>query len=397
MGNAISCPVIAKKTEQGTGKDYKWAVTTMQGWRDSMEDTHLIKTEMWEELKTFSWFTVFDGHSGIGLAQSAADHILGYLKMEAPFDTLKDGQDYDIEQIKDAIQRCFLKFDQQRSFNLSSFNKELSGCTCTGIMLTPKHIFFYNLGDSRTMLVANDAELRFVTKDHKPTNEEEKQRIEKAGGFVENGRVNKSLAVSRALGDYEMKGNSELPQDQQLVSPRPDVTCIDRKGDESYILIACDGIYDVAKNEYIIELVKLRMKMNTDLGGMTHDIVNFCLSKASKDNMSAIMMMFDSSDLHLASQETEEMKEDEKLNNKLRKLVEDHVLENNKEGDMSNLFFENMINKLVQDHADVFDELPKKEDMPPGIMPFALRKGLMYDHFYKVTEPIRDRVNAQRS
>lgn len=396
MGNAISCPVIAKNTDQGSAKDYKWAVTTMQGWRDSMEDAHLIKTEMYDDLKTFSWLTVFDGHSGVSLAQSASEHILTYLKQQSPFDTLKDGQEYDVEEIKNAIQKCFLEFDKSRNHSFS-FHKELSGCTCTGIMLTPKHIFFYNLGDSRTLLVGKDGNIKFVTKDHKPTNEEEKERIQKAGGFVENGRINKSLAVSRALGDYEMKNNAEVAQDEQLVSPKPDVTCIDREGDESYILIACDGIYDVAKNEQIVELVKLRLKMNTDLGGMTHDLVNFCLSKASKDNMSAIMLMFDSSDLKLATEETEDMKKDEKLNKKLRDLVEEYCIENNTEGDMSNLFFENMINKLVQDKAEVFDEMPKKEEMPPGIMPFALRKGLMYDHFYKVVEPIRDRVNAERS
>lgn len=36
-------------------------------------------------------------------------------------------------------------------------------------------------------------------------------------------RVNGSLAVSRALGDYEYKSAQNLPPTKQLVSPEPDV------------------------------------------------------------------------------------------------------------------------------------------------------------------------------
>lgn len=44
-----------------------------------------------------------------------------------------------------------------------------------------------------------------MSTDHKGTEPSEIQRIQKAGGFVVNGRVGGQLAVSRALGDFEMK------------------------------------------------------------------------------------------------------------------------------------------------------------------------------------------------
>ena len=46
-----------------------------------------------------------------------------------------------------------------------------------------------------------------LSKDHKPDDPEEATRIQAAGGFVDDGRVNGMLALSRALGDFEYKSN----------------------------------------------------------------------------------------------------------------------------------------------------------------------------------------------
>jgi len=47
-----------------------------------------------------------------------------------------------------------------------------------------------------------------MSEDHKPDNVEENRRIMRSGGFVEDGRVNGMLALSRALGDFEYKSNT---------------------------------------------------------------------------------------------------------------------------------------------------------------------------------------------
>lgn len=59
--------------------------------------------------------------------------------------------------------------------------------------------------------------------DHKPEDEIERQRVEKAGGKVTaDGRVNGGLNLSRAFGDHAYKENKDLPSRYSLLK----VICI---------------------------------------------------------------------------------------------------------------------------------------------------------------------------
>src|ERR1700733_14424101 len=69
----------------------------------------------------------------------------------------------------------------------------------------------------------------------------EKARITAAGGFVDFGRVNGNLALSRAIGDFEFKKTAELPPEQQIVTAFPDVTEHEITSDDEFIVLACDG------------------------------------------------------------------------------------------------------------------------------------------------------------
>lgn len=69
----------------------------------------------------------------------------------------------------------------------------------------------------------------------------EKLRIVSAGGFVDFGRVNGNLALSRAIGDFEFKKSAELSPEQQIVTAYPDVTIHDISDDDEFLVIACDG------------------------------------------------------------------------------------------------------------------------------------------------------------
>ena len=56
-------------------------------------------------------------------------------------------------------------------------------------------------------------------------------------------RVNGDLAVSRALGDYSYKQRTDLPAEAQQVSAEPDIEIHERKGDDEFLLLCCDGIW----------------------------------------------------------------------------------------------------------------------------------------------------------
>jgi protein phosphatase 2C family protein 2/3 len=80
----------------------------------------------------------------------------------------------------------------------------------------------------------------------------EKARIQAAGGFVDFGRVNGNLALSRAIGDFEFKKSAELPPEQQIVTAFPDVEIHDISEDDEFLVIACDGEKSIAPNQYTV-------------------------------------------------------------------------------------------------------------------------------------------------
>src|SRR5215470_2150416 len=69
----------------------------------------------------------------------------------------------------------------------------------------------------------------------------DKARITAAGGFVDFGRVNGNLALSRAIGDFEFKKGADLAPEQQIVTAYPDVMVHDLTDDDEFLVIACDG------------------------------------------------------------------------------------------------------------------------------------------------------------
>jgi serine/threonine protein phosphatase PrpC len=158
-----------------------------------------------------------------------------------------------------------------------------SGTTACVVLLTPDWIVCANAGDSRSVLARRTADASetalALSFDHKPDDVAEEQRIRAAGGYVAGGRVEGDLAVSRGLGDYRFKipvvvlGNSNS-HGHQKVSPIPDILVQSRDPEQdAFIIIACDGIWDVQSNVEAVQTVAtLFQEGETDLGLICEEV-----------------------------------------------------------------------------------------------------------------------------
>jgi serine/threonine protein phosphatase PrpC len=192
---------------------------------------------------------------------------------------------------------------------------EDSGTTVTIVLLTPRWIVCANAGDSRAVYSRSNHRVVPLSYDHKPDDEEEERRINDAGGYVSAGRVEGDLAVSRGLGDFRFKeeeavlsgargessgvnsrtnSSSMLKPSDQKVSPIPDIIVQNRdRSEDEFIIIACDGIWDVQTNQECVNMVADIFNEGEDnLGLVCEEILDLCLIKGSKDNMTAAVIKF---------------------------------------------------------------------------------------------------------
>lgn len=129
------------------------------------------------------------------------------------------------------------------------------GCTASVCIITKDEVICANSGDSRSVLSKKGVAIA-LSSDHKPDNQEEKERIVKAGGFVEDNRVKGMLNLSRALGDLEYKLDPELSVEEQMITCVPDIKKEKIDKNTEFLIIACDGIWDCMTNQEAVDFVK---------------------------------------------------------------------------------------------------------------------------------------------
>ncbi len=159
---------------------------------------------------------------------------------------------------------------------------ERGGTTVISTAITPHHIYFVNCGDSRAVL-CRAGRVAFSTEDHKPFSPGERERIENAGGSVTLQRVNGSLAVSRALGGLQYKTVEWRPVTEQMVSPEPEVSAVERSPADEFLVLACDGVWDTVTNESSVPSYTADCVSCTDLREVCSQVIDLCLYKVSKN------------------------------------------------------------------------------------------------------------------
>jgi serine/threonine protein phosphatase PrpC len=260
---------------------------SMHGWRETMEDAHSIILSM-EKHPDSAFFGIFDGHSGSACSKFVSDILPKNL------DKLDQFTENDISTVVMQTDQEFLDSDSFKNkddgsagiFTIASYD------STTG----KYRLLHANIGDSRTVLALKQEDGNFLsvpcTFDHKPTNEEERKRIEEAGGYVQMSRVDGQLALSRAFGDRMLK-TLHLPPEKRKVTSKPEIIPNDATS-QDYLFLACDGIYegDVFTRELVIKYISEQLRQTDDLALICASVLDECLKRGSRDNMSAMIIQF---------------------------------------------------------------------------------------------------------
>lgn len=139
-------------------------------------------------------------------------------------------------------------------------------------------LYTANVGDARAVLCRGGKAVR-LTYDHKGSDAQEAKRIMDAGGFVMNNRVNGVLAVTRSLGDAAMK---------DFVVGAPYTTETTLSDQDSFLIVACDGLWDVADDQDAVDLIR----DEKDPQVAAARLLQHALSNFSTDNTSVMVVRF---------------------------------------------------------------------------------------------------------
>jgi len=298
MGAFLDKPKTEKYNESRVGGGLRYGLSSMQGWRIEMEDAHSAVIGIPDQKDSVSWFAVFDGHAGSRVSAHCSHHLLDAIRASDDFTcSLQQEHTLGMEEVmagvKKGILKGFLDLDEKlRKIPEVASGEDKSGTTAVGALITDKYLIIANCGDSRGVCSVGGKPV-LATQDHKPSNDIEKERIQNAGGSVMIQRVNGSLAVSRALGDFEYKNVDGKAPTEQLVSPEPEFYIKERFSEkDEFLVLACDGVWDVMTNEDICDFITARMKVTDNLESICNEVIDTCLYKGSRDNMSIIIIAF---------------------------------------------------------------------------------------------------------
>jgi len=132
-----------------------------------------------------------------------------------------------------------------------------------------------------------------MNKMHRLTdNQAERDRVKAAGGQIINNRVNAVLAVSRAFGDTQFKAtNLSTPS---LVTAVPEVYSELITPKTEFALLATDGLWDVMSPQVAISYTRAKLLVDHNLQTAARDLVHEALARGSVDNVTVVLMTFNS-------------------------------------------------------------------------------------------------------
>lgn len=256
-------------------------VVSEMGRRDYNEDETIMRPKFTIESKSsnmavsgaLSFFGVFDGHGGRKAAEYARDHLLDNVKF-----SLWQGM-----SVEDSFKFAYLRTEYD--FFETSPVEETSGTTAVTVLIENSTGKFWcaNAGDSRAIL-SRKGEAIALSEDHRSTNTNEVERVQKLGGFIKNKRAMGRLECFRTIGDADV--------DSKIVTAEPEVKSGVIEDCDEFILLGCDGLYDVLSDSEIVQFVEDLRSQGISAKEIAQKLVDFSISdRYSKDNVTVVLVL----------------------------------------------------------------------------------------------------------
>ncbi|XP_071706835.1 probable protein phosphatase 2C 47 [Rutidosis leptorrhynchoides] len=227
---------------------------------------------------TGAFYGVFDGHGGIDAASFTRRNILEFIVEDSDFPN----------GVMKAVKNAFVKADHALADTNSLDNS--SGTTALTVLILGRNMIIANAGDSRAVLGKRGRAIE-LSIDHKPSCTSEKNRIEKLGGVIYDGYLDGQLSVARALGDWHMKGpkGSDGP-----LSAEPELKELTLTEEDEFLIIGCDGLWDVMSSQYAVTIVRKELMVHNDPRKCSRELVSEALKRNSCDNLTVVVVCFSS-------------------------------------------------------------------------------------------------------
>lgn len=266
--------LIKERLDEMEADGEGYAVYSKRGKRRSaMEDRYSAAAESGGDSQQ-AIFSVFDGHGGPKAAEFAAKNLSLNIANEV---ARRNG-----ERIQEAIKEGYLTTDA------ACLKEDINGGTCcVTALIRQGNLFVSNAGDCRAVM-SRGGVAEALTVDHRPSREEEKERIECLGGYVDccNGvwRIQGSLAVSRGIGDRNLKDWGVIAE--------PDTRILEIEPDCEFLILGSDGLWDKVDNQEAVDVARPLCvgSDNSDKFAACRKLVNLSLERGSTDDITVMII-----------------------------------------------------------------------------------------------------------
>ncbi|GAB2267555.1 hypothetical protein Dimus_002535 [Dionaea muscipula] len=226
-----------------------------------------------------AFYGVFDGHGGSDAAVFTRENILKFIVEDSHFPAC----------VSNAMTNAFLRADSAFANAADSVDTS-SGTTALTAFIFGRTLVVANAGDCRAVLSKRGRAVE-LSKDHKPSCNSERLRIEKHGGVVYEGYLNGRLSVSRALGDWHMKKKGQGGASLSAVPELQDTVLTE---EDEFLILGCDGLWDVMSSQHAVTLVRRELMLHNDPEICSKVLVSEALKLDACDNLTVIVVCFSS-------------------------------------------------------------------------------------------------------